>query len=110
MWLDDIDIGGRGICQPATGPLGRAIRAVRHDLYLSQQRLADFAGVSQAAVSRLERGAPAWRLFCTIVDAIGGRPEVTVERLLTDRELLDLIARGENLPPDARPVVADDWW
>ena len=104
-----MDYGGRGIVQPAKGPLGRAVRGARHDLHLSQQRLADLAGVSQTAVSKLELGRPSWSLFCKLVDAVGGRPVVTIEGLLTDREIMDLIVRGEPLPPGVG-AENDDWW
>ena len=89
MWLDDMDIGGRGVVLPAQGVLGRCLRATRLDLLLSQQRLAASVGTSQAAVSRLERGAPNWSLFCRLVDAMGGRPVVTIESVETDRMLYD---------------------
>jgi len=85
MWLDDMDIGGRGVVLPAKGPLGRCLRATRLDLLLSQQQLAASVGATQAAVSRLERGAPNWRLFCRLVDAMGGRPVVTIESVETER-------------------------
>jgi predicted transcriptional regulator len=94
MWFDDMDIGGRGIVQPAKGPLGRALRAARHDIFVSQKRLADAAGVSQAAVSRLERGTPSWRLFCQLIEVMGGRPVVTIERVPTDREFLASLDDG----------------
>src|SRR3954453_9362401 len=97
MWFHDMDIGGRGIVHPAKGPLGRALRHARHAVYLSQQRLADAAGVSQAAVSRLERGAPSWGLFCKLLGVLGGRPLVTVERLRTQRELFDAYLSDEDL-------------
>ena len=76
-----MDIGGRGVVLPAKGPLGRALRAARLDLLLSQEQLARSVGASQAAVSRLERGAPNWSLFCRLVDAMGGVPVVTIEEL-----------------------------
>jgi transcriptional regulator with XRE-family HTH domain len=96
VWFDDIDIGGRGIVQPAQGPLGRALRYARYDVLLSQQRLADLAGVSQSAVSRLERGADSWRLFCRLTEVIGGEPVVTIELLPAARERFG--SRD------------DDWW
>jgi transcriptional regulator with XRE-family HTH domain len=87
MWFDDMDLGGRGVCQPAKGPLGRAIRGLRHDLVISQERLGALVGVSQTAVSKLERGGGSWSLFCRLVEAAGGRPVVTIERIPTQREL-----------------------
>ncbi len=89
MWFDDIDTGGRGFVHPAVGPLGRALRAVRLQLFLSQKQLADLAGTDQASVSRLERGAPNWALFCRLLDAVGAEPQVTVERFRTPRELAE---------------------
>ena len=94
MWFDDIDIGGRGIVRPAVGPLGRALRTARLDVLLSQQRLADSAGGSQGAVSRRELGAPNLRLFCQLIDILGGRPVVTIESLPT---MADLAAKYGDL-------------
>lgn len=113
MWFEDVDVGGRGIVQPAKGPLGRALRWARHDLFLSQEQIARIAGVSQATVSRLERGAPNWSVFCRIVDAIGARPVVTVERLLTPREVMAAYIDGDDHPngPDAHTSdETGDWW
>jgi transcriptional regulator with XRE-family HTH domain len=86
MWLDDIDIGGRGICRPAVGPLGRAVRGARLQLFLSQERLAKVAGVQQTRVSKLELGAADWKLFCRLVNAIGGEPVVTIQPLPSESE------------------------
>jgi predicted transcriptional regulator len=102
MWLDDMDRGGRGIYQPAQGPLGRAVRGLRHELFLSQERLGALAGVSQTAVSRLELGRHvSWSLFCRLVDAVGGQPVVTIERVLTERELFEAFLTSEGLADDA---------
>jgi transcriptional regulator with XRE-family HTH domain len=98
MWFDDMDIGGRGICQPAKGPMGRAVRAARNDLLLSQQRVADIVGVSQSAISRLERGGGTWHLFSAVMEALGARPEISVTRILSEREELE------------RYATDDGWW
>ena len=87
MWLDDMDIGGRGIVRPAQGPLGRALREARLSVLMSQARLAAAVGSSQTAISRVELGQPNWRLFTRCVEALGGRPVVTIERIRTEREL-----------------------
>ena len=81
MWLDDIDTGGRGIVRPAVGPMGRALRGARLEVFMSQETLARAAGVHQSQVSRIELGAPHWTLFCRLLDTLGGRPVVTIERL-----------------------------
>lgn len=86
MWFDEMDIGGRGIVRPAQGPLGRALRGARLDVLMSQERLAAVAGVSQTAISRVELGAPNWDLFCRCIEALGGRPVVSIERIRTERE------------------------
>ena len=101
MWLDDMDRGGRGICQPAKGPLGRAIRGLRHDLVISQERLGQLVGVSQTAVSKLERGGSSWSLFCRLVEAAGGRPVVTIERMLTQRELFAAYLNDDEIDLDS---------
>lgn len=112
-WLEDIDVGGRGICQPAKGPLGRALRQVRRDLLLSQPQVARIAGVSQSTVSRVELGAPNWPVFSRIIDVLGGRPIVTVERLRTPRELTQALMAGDGnfdelrMPGEFR---SDGWW
>jgi transcriptional regulator with XRE-family HTH domain len=89
MWFDDMDIGARGIVRPAQGPLGRVLREARLGVLLSQEQLARAVGVSQTAVSRVELGAPSWSLFARCIDVLGGRPVVTIERVRTERELMD---------------------
>jgi DNA-binding XRE family transcriptional regulator len=87
MWFDDIDLGGRGIVRPAVGPLGRALRGARLQVFMSQESLAKAAGVHQTQVSKLELGAPNWSLFCKLVETLGGEPLVTVAPLPAERDL-----------------------
>lgn len=102
VWLDEIDRGGRGIYQPAQGPLGRALRGLRQDLWLSQERLGAIAGVSQTTISRLELGRHVnWSLFCRLVEAAGGRPVVTIERIPTERELFAEFLKNEGFGDDS---------
>ncbi|MBV9293620.1 MAG: helix-turn-helix transcriptional regulator [Frankiales bacterium] len=109
MWFDDMDLGGRGIVQPAKGPLGRALRQVRLDLYLSQESVARIIGTTQRTISRLELGQPNWPLFVRAVEALGARPVITLEATLSPRDIRERLAAGLDIPfdPDA---VDDDWW
>ena len=92
-----MDIGGRGIVRPAQGPLGRVLREARLSVFMSQERLAAAVGASQTAISRVELGHPNWRLFCRCVDALGGRPVVTIERAKTERDLFaELFGDGDD--------------
>ena len=114
MWFDDMDQKGRGICRPAQGPLGRSLRGLRHELWLSQQQLADIAGVSQTTVSKIELGSPSWSLFCQLVEAVGGRPVVSIERIPTTGEITRALENGEDpYPPGWAPRREQefiDWW
>ena len=87
MWLDDMDIGGRGIVRPAQGPLGRVLREARLSVFMSQERLAEAVGVSQTAISRVELGAPHWRLFSQCIEVLGGRPVITIERARSEQDV-----------------------
>ena len=86
MWFDDFDIGVRGLVLPAQGPFGRVLRAARYDALLSQEQLAELAGVSQSSISRIERGQGSWTLFVKLMEVIGGRPVVAVESAPRDAE------------------------
>ena len=57
--------------------VGRRLRRRRLDENLSQQRLADLAGLSRTTVSDLERGAPAGMLtLIQVLRALGGLEEL----------------------------------
>lgn len=56
--------------------------------FISQESLAKAAGVQQSQVSRLELGAPNWKLFCRLAAALGGKPVVSIE--IVPPELLAL--------------------
>jgi putative transcriptional regulator len=57
--------------------VGRRLRRRRLDKNLTQQRLADLAGLSRATISDLERGAPAGVLtLIQILRALGGLEEL----------------------------------
>lgn len=107
-----MDRGGRGVCQPAKGPLGRALRGLRHQLFLSQERFGALAGVSQKTVSKLELGASgSWSTFCRLVEAAGGRPVITIERIPTKRELFsDFDFDDVDLDALQLPDTDDDGW
>lgn len=55
--------------------LGSAIRQLRENAELSQEELADRAGLSRAWVSEIESGrkSPTWRTLTQIADGLGLR-------------------------------------
>ncbi|MFI7573356.1 helix-turn-helix domain-containing protein [Micromonospora sp. NPDC049497] len=63
--------------------IGALLRRERGSRFLTQQTLADLAGVSQAAVARIERGdrIPSFRLIEQILDAMDLQLTVGVEPL-----------------------------
>src|SRR3954452_22703558 len=72
----------------AQGELGVALRGARYRAVLSQQEVADRAGVSQAVVSRMERGhRSSWPVFCRLLDAMGFEPGITTRRRASDLDL-----------------------
>src|SRR3954467_13723575 len=85
-WWDDWAPPGARMA--AQGELGVALRAARYRAVLSQQEVADRAGVSQAVVSRMERGhRSSWPVFCRLLDAMGFEPVITTRRRASDLDL-----------------------
>lgn len=77
---------------PAVGRFAERLRAVRRDLGMSQQDLAEKATVNIGYIGKLERGeaAPGLDMVARLADALG----VPLERLLSD-------AGRPAKPPDA---------
>src|SRR3954471_8074421 len=85
-WWDDWAPAGAPMA--AQGELGVALRAARYRAVLSQKELAARAGVSQAVVSRMERGHRcSWPVFCRLLDAMGFEPVITTRRRTSDLDL-----------------------
>ena len=85
-WWDDWAPAGANM--PAEGELGVVLRTVRDRAVLSQKELAARAGLSQAVVSRMERGHRcSWPVFCRLLDAMGFEPVVTARRRKPDLDL-----------------------
>ena len=63
--------------------LGEVLAALRHKAGLSQEELADRAGVHRTYVSLLERGlkSPTTRTLFAIADALGSRPSLILGRV-----------------------------
>lgn len=62
---------------------GALVRERRRELGLSQQSLARRAGITQAAVSRIERGlaSPNWETLQALLLAMGCEPDLRVKPL-----------------------------
>jgi transcriptional regulator with XRE-family HTH domain len=91
--------------------VGRRLRRRRLDKNLSQQRLADRAGLSRTTVSDLERGAPAGVLtLIQVLRALGGLRELDAflpESGLSPLELARMKGR-ERQRASRRPTGDDD--
>jgi hypothetical protein len=63
-------------------------------------------------VSKIELGRPSWALFCRLVEAVGGRPVVMIERIPTAREVTEAVMNDEDpYPRGWRPKEEFvDWW
>src|SRR3954447_2962903 len=98
-WWDDWAPPGTPMA--AQGELGGALRAARYRAVLSQQEVAERAGVSQAVVSRMERGhRSSWPVFCRLLDAMGFEPVVTTRLRASDLDLE--VERLADLTPEER--------
>lgn len=86
------------------------VAAERRRLGLSQRELALRAGVTQAAISRIERGleAPSWARFEQIMLAMGVRPLLTTEAIPHGVDAGELAA-GMRLAPEQRLRESISW-
>jgi transcriptional regulator with XRE-family HTH domain len=83
--------------------LGSAVRAARRSAKLSQQQLADRAGMSRVSLARLETGAgnPTWDTVLRVASVLGMRFEATWQpgRALPNQPALPKrAARGKPMP------------
>lgn len=62
---------------------GQAVQAARHDLGVSQERLAELAGIHRTYLGDIERGHrnPALVNVCRIAEALRMRPSALFERM-----------------------------
>jgi transcriptional regulator with XRE-family HTH domain len=81
---------------------GSLIREHRQRLGLSQRSLARRAGITQAALSRLERGltAPNWETVRALMLAMGYEPELRARRLSGRWDPVHLRASYERTPAE----------
>lgn len=79
---------------------GETIRQHREQLGLSQRSLARRAGLTQAAVSRIEGGlaAPNWETVRALLLAMGYEPELTARRLAGRWDPVHLAASRRRSP------------
>jgi transcriptional regulator with XRE-family HTH domain len=83
-------------------PPGEIVQQHREQLGLSQRSLARRAGLTQAAVSRIESGraAPNWETVRALLLAMGYEPELTPRRLSGRWDPLHLAALRERSPSE----------
>jgi transcriptional regulator with XRE-family HTH domain len=82
------------------GSPGCLIREHREQLGLSQRSLARRSGLTQAAISRIERGvsAPNWETVRSLLLAMGYTPELHARRLRGRWDPVHLAASRERSP------------
>jgi transcriptional regulator with XRE-family HTH domain len=83
-------------------PPGNLIREHRQELGLSQRSLARRAGMTQAAISRLERGltAPNWETLRALMLAMGYEPQLHARRLRGRWDPVHLAATRRRSPAE----------
>jgi transcriptional regulator with XRE-family HTH domain len=89
---------------------GELVRTTRHGLGLSQRQLALRAGMTQAAVSRIEREkvSPSFTTLRELMVAMGREPDLSARRLPTDWDPIHMqstLART----PEQRLALAIGW-
>jgi HTH-type transcriptional regulator/antitoxin HipB len=96
-----------------TPELAAAVRARRADLSLSQQDLADMAGVSERFVRFVEQGKPSLRLdtLLALLDTLGlelqlGTRTSAAARALVTRPLVT--QPPSDVPPSAAPLEGNE--
>jgi transcriptional regulator with XRE-family HTH domain len=79
-----------------TGALGAAIRARRTDLDLTQQQLADRAGIAVHSVHTIERGNgnPTFRALLSCLAALGLELDLGVRAVDNGPDLLSSVISG----------------
>jgi transcriptional regulator with XRE-family HTH domain len=83
-------------------PPGSLIRQHRQQLGLSQRSLARRSGLTQAAISRIERGltAPNWETVRALLLAMGYEPDLSARRLYGRWDPAHLAASRERSPSE----------
>lgn len=102
-WFDwDLDEPGSLETSVQRGVLGAALFDARQCAGLSQRELAERADVTQAVVSRLERGPrqPSWQLFVRLLDAMDMEPSVAAHRNVASLDAE--VERLRTLTPEKR--------
>jgi len=89
---------------------GELVRSTRGELGLSQRQLAFRAGMTQAAVSRIERGvvSPSFGTLRELMRAMGREPVLSAEPLATDWDPVHMRSTRDRTP-EQRLRLAIGW-
>ncbi|MGN7253141.1 type II toxin-antitoxin system Y4mF family antitoxin [Arthrobacter sp. SAFR-014] len=104
------------MAHPFTTQLAAAVRARRADLRLSQQDLADMAGVSERFVRFVEQGKPSLRLdtLLALLETLGlelelgTRTSAAARALVTQPSELPVTQPPPHEPPSAAPLEGSE--
>jgi transcriptional regulator with XRE-family HTH domain len=90
--------------------LGSLLRRARTEAGLTQRRLAQFAGTSQPAIARYERGAsvPSWATLCRLLEACGRHVRIVTDAA-TDPDDAELAEYLLDLTPLERLTTLTNW-